>query len=450
MSNQPGWPGGFDPSALGDVFGQLQRIFSSTADDGPVNWELARESALQVLAGQGQGPADAGRDVSPSAPRIGFGAPLPAAADRGSSASTVSPGDADAVVQAAHVADLWLDDATTFPAVAAAFQALTARQWVDKTLPTWRNLVTPVAARMADAMTSTVDPSGGLPPGLPPEAASMLAGAGPMLARLGGGLLGIQLGQAIGALASEVVGTHDVGYPLAGPTSALIPTAVAAAARDAGLPVDEVRIFCALRERAHARLFAATGWLAPTLLSGIEAYAAGIDVDPTRLQDLASQVDPSDPSALGELLSSGVLEPATSPAQQGALAKLELLLALVEGWVETVTADAARTHLPHAEALLEWQRRRRALGGPAERTFGALVGLELRPRRMREAAAWWARPEAGTERDRSWDHPDLLPDDFDVDDASAANSDTTSDDIDDELRRMLDGEADGPGPQPSA
>jgi hypothetical protein len=68
-------------------------------------------------------------------------------------------------------------------------------------------------------------------------------------------------------------------------------------------------------------------------------------------------------------------------------------------------------------ALGEAFRRRRAAGGPAEQTFGALVGLELRPRRLREATALWA---ALTEhrgingRDALWGHPDLLPsaDDF--------------------------------------
>ncbi|HWN59473.1 MAG TPA: zinc-dependent metalloprotease, partial [Streptosporangiaceae bacterium] len=86
--------------------------------------------------------------------------------------------------------------------------------------------------------------------------------------------------------------------------------------------------------------------------------------------------------------------------------------ALVEGWVATVVSAAARDRLTHAEALAEAVRRRRATGGPAERTFATLVGLELRPRRLREAAAIWqgltsARGIDG--RDALWSHPDLLP-----------------------------------------
>jgi uncharacterized protein (DUF2342 family) len=47
-----------------------------------------------------------------------------------------------------------------------------------------------------------------------------------------------------------------------------------------------------------------------------------------------------------------------------------------------------------------------------------LVGLELRPRRLREASALWARiSEAlgAQARDALWQHPDTLPTEFDID-----------------------------------
>ena len=47
-----------------------------------------------------------------------------------------------------------------------------------------------------------------------------------------------------------------------------------------------------------------------------------------------------------------------------------------------------------------------------EATFSALVGLELRPRRLRDAAALWGslRTRQGIDaRDSVWAHPDLLP-----------------------------------------
>jgi uncharacterized protein (DUF2342 family) len=75
--------------------------------------------------------------------------------------------------------------------------------------------------------------------------------------------------------------------------------------------------------------------------------------------------------------------------------------------------------MPNATKLLEVVRRRRASGGPAEVTFGALVGLELRPRRLRDAATLWGslRSRKGPEaRDAVWAHPDLMPTAADLDD----------------------------------
>ena len=83
-------------------------------------------------------------------------------------------------------------------------------------------------------------------------------------------------------------------------------------------------------------------------------------------------------------------QPERTPEQQHALDRLETLLAFVEGWVDEVVDQATRETMPAATSLAEAMRRRRAAGGPAEQTFASLVGLELRPRRMRDATSLWA------------------------------------------------------------
>ena len=180
-----------------------------------------------------------------------------------------------------------------------------------------------------------------------------------------------------------------------------------------------MRLFLALREAAHHRLFAHVPWLRARLLGAVEDYARGIAVDADALRQAMPQIDPANPEALNEALAGAALfQPEDTEQQKAALARLETVLALVEGWVATVVDAAAADRLPQADALAEAIRRRRATGGPAERTFATLVGLELRPRRLREAAAIWrgltdARGISG--RDEIWAHPDLLPtaDDFD-------------------------------------
>ena len=143
---------------------------------------------------------------------------------------------------------------------------------------------------------------------------------------------------------------------------------------------------------------------------------------PRRFEELARGVDPTDPEALQRAIGDGMFEPTSSPAQEAALARLETALALVEGWVDTVTAAAGAASLPSFAALQETMRRRRATGGPAERTFASLVGLELRPRRLREAATLWQTlgERRGIDgRDAVWSHPDLLPTAEDLDDPTA-------------------------------
>jgi putative hydrolase len=136
---------------------------------------------------------------------------------------------------------------------------------------------------------------------------------------------------------------------------------------------------------------------------------------------MAKGLDPSaltDPSQLENILQQGAFEPQTTPEQKQALERLETLLALIEGWVEVVVSAALNDRLPGVAALSETLRRRRASGGPAEQTFATLVGLELRPRKVREAAQLWSRLTSESTidaRDGVWAHPDLLPDSSDLD-----------------------------------
>jgi putative hydrolase len=363
---------------LGGLFQQLGRFLSY--EGGPVNWDLARDMARQTVVAQ--------KDRS------------------------ITDGERAAVRDAVRLAELWLDDATALPSTSAEAEAWSRAEWVEATLPVWRQLCDPVASRVVSAMGEAV----------PAEMRQL----GPLLGvmqQVGGAMFGAQVGQAIGELSGEVVGSADVGVPLtATGRPALMPAAVASFGEGLGIPADEVRLYLALREAAHQRLFTHVPWLRSHLLGTVEAYARGIRVDNSRIEEAMRDLDPSNPQVLQEALTAGMFEPETTPEQQVALARLETALALVEGWVDEVVDQAATGHLPSASALRESVRRRRATGGPAEQTFATLVGLELRPRRMREGAALWAAllADRGVDgRDAVWAHPDLLPTSEDLDDPSA-------------------------------
>jgi hypothetical protein len=149
-----------------------------------------------------------------------------------------------------------------------------------------------------------------------------------------------------------------------------------------------------------------------------------------------------------------MFEPEKTPAQKAALTRLETTLALVEGWVDEVVGQATEGRMPAAAKLQEAVRRRRAAGGPAEQTFAALVGLELRPRRLRDASALWGslRSRQGAEgRDAVWAHPDLLPTAEDLDDplgfreALTEPEALTDAEFDQALADLLDGKSDSGG-----
>ena len=375
-----GRPGEIPPDLADKVplFAELQKLLSWQG--GPVNWDLARQLAVSQLAGAHRAP---------------------------------TPGERQRVTEAVRLADLWLDPATTLPSGVSGVQAWSRVEWVERTLPVWSALCDPVASRVVAAMSGAV----------PEEAAAQAGAVLDMLAPVGGLMFGAQVGQGLASLSTEVLSSTDVGLPL-GPAgvAALLPENIADFGRGLERPDDEVRVFLALREAAAHRLFGHVPWLRQRLLDTVDAYARGITVDTGALERAMTEIDPSNPESLQEALQGGMFEPSVTPVQKATLARLETWLALVEGWVDEVVSSAAADRLPGAEALRETLRRRRATGGPAEQTFATLVGLELRPRRLRDAAQLWRtlRDRRGTQgRDEIWRHPDLLPAADDLDDPEA-------------------------------
>jgi putative hydrolase len=395
-----------DPNVLAQMFSQVQAMMSGSSDT-PVNWELARDAARKAAAGD-----------DPS----------------------VTPAQQHAIDEALRLAELWLDPLTELAPTGIIGRAWSRAEWVEETLGTWQRLTEPVANSIAFAISKAMNEQ------LPEEMKNMVGDAANMMTNMGGALFGLQLGQAVGALAKEVVGSTDIGIPLADLQMALLPTNVKEFGEGLEVPEQEIRLFLALREAAHARLFVQVPWLRGHLLGAIESYARGIHIDMSRIEDLAHNIDPANPESMQAALSEGVFMPARTPEQDAALVKLETALALVEGWVDELSFEAA-ANLPAAAAIRETIRRRRATGGPAEHAFGSLVGLELRPRRLREAAALWAslkeqRGIAG--RDAIWAHPDLLPTSADLDDAAGFSArrsaeDASESDVDAALAKLLDG-----------
>lgn len=371
---------GIDPAMMQTVMGHLRGAFAGGEE---ISWDLAQRQALHIANQDGLG---------------------------------VTAGQRTDLDQAFSLATLWLSEATTISELPSTPRSLTRGGWVEATLPVWQELAEPVATSIADALTSALSEQA------PDDMQGLVQGAGRLMRSVGGSLFATQLGQVVGRLSLEVVSGGDVGIPLMPDgDAAILPQNFADFGRDLEIPEDQLALYIATRELAHARLFRHARWLRLHVISQITEFARGIHVDTSALEDLASRFDPSQPEELRSALESGALLPERSEAQTIALTKLENLLATIEGWVDVVTATAT-TRLPSAERIAEAVRRRRAVGGPAEQALGSLVGLELRPRRMREAAAMWRAVTDAVgvaARDALWDYPDLMPTAEDIDDPAA-------------------------------
>ena len=400
-----GGPGGQAPD-LGALFGQMQRLFSGS-NDGSVDFAVVKDVARHALAA-------AGPDPTPSSAQAG------------------------ALDDAVRLAESWLDRATGVPAAVTSASGWSRADWVEQTIDTWEQVVTPIAEHVVGAMSEA----------LPAEARAM---AGPLLGILrqaGSAMFAQQIGQALAELAGEVVSSTDIGLPLAAAGhAAVLPQNVSEFGDGLEIGPADVLLYVTLRECAHHRLFAHAPWLRPAILGAVEEFGRGTRIDTSAIEDKLQGFDPSNPEAMAEAMQSGLFDPEPTPEQQVALHRLETLLAFVEGWVSEVVDQATHETMPTAAALAEAVRRRRASGGPAEQTFASLVGLELRPRRLREATTLWAAlrdrqsPEA---RDAVGRHPDLMPSADDLDDPlgfAQRTVDPSADvDFDAELGKLLDGE----------
>src|SRR5690606_33486314 len=132
-----GGPGGQGMPDLSALMGQLQAMM--TPFDGPVNWELGRDTARKTVAQH----AD----------------PSPSSRDR------------DQIADALRLADHWLDETTVFASGVRTAPAWSGAEWIEQTLPVWKVLVEPVAEHVSAALADA----------MPEEAKTM---AGPLLGML--------------------------------------------------------------------------------------------------------------------------------------------------------------------------------------------------------------------------------------------------------------------------
>ncbi len=324
--------------------------------------------------------------------------------------------DVTAINNACEIADIWLNEATDFPASSSASaKSISRLDWVDETLPGWQATMEPLATGLSAAISTLLEEAMNSAGSEYEEAmgAAPIGAIAGLLRTFIGSMIATQLGQAIGAIATSATGAHDVGLPILEPARPLlIPENIELWGADTEIPKTEIYLFHALREGAIARLFEHNPWIVSYIRSSIVAYGAGIRIDLEAIQRQAEEamqgmqgMSDINEQSFTIALDSGIFTPEETPAQREALSKLETVLALVDGWSDEVATVAAGDRIPSITALREIHRRNRATAAPSQQLFKTMLGLEVSPKLAREASAFWSRVrelKGASARDQIW------------------------------------------------
>jgi putative hydrolase len=403
----PGFPGflfggaggDFDPSKIDFSqidLGQVMRLLQST---GPVNWEIARQTAEWVaLEGESEPP--------------------------------VSARDREQFEELAHAAQTLVVGETGLTGTfATALATVGAKGWVDLHLVALRPVLEAMAATLGEAMQQVGDDDedddiagAGAFPGVPGMAG--LAGMGNMMGLLAPALLGVQAGSMIGYLAQHALGRYDLPLPTGpapvgdspggdAPTLCFVVPNIDAFEEAWSLPRDDLRFYVALHETVHAAA-RSVPWVRGRLVRLAVDYVSSYEIDPSSFEAEFGMIDPQDPEAMQRMTENPerVLGAMQSPRQVAPREELQRLTAVVEGYADHVLTQIGRRLIPTFDQIHEAMQRHRVERGEAERFIEGLLGLKLERAHYERGQAFvdGVVERAGIEGlNRLWEEQSMLP-----------------------------------------
>jgi putative hydrolase len=397
LANQAGLP--IDPANLGMIMDQLQKAVSGQG--GGINWKLVETQARKEISSQ---KVELSQQLEQS------------------------------FKQAFNTASLWLDEVTTVGQYEYNPLMLTRQGWVIESLGLFKEIAEPVATKLAEALAENLQEN------LPEELSQLAGPASSILKSAGGSLFAMQFGQSLGQLANQSLSGGEIGIPISDRPSLCVKN-IEEFAEGLGLDSQEVLIYLAVRELALQRLFTQSGWLKDRVVNQILEYSKEISIDTEKINRLADSIDITNPTEIQNAISSGAFINEPTESQRVALDRIRVNLALIEGWVDTIT-EKATERLPSRNNLAEAIRRRRVSDNPSQKLFGTLIGLELQPKMLRECSELFKQLElklSAEQRDELWLHPDQLPTEEEIADPEKliARLSNGKDDLDAELRGLL-------------
>lgn len=342
-------------------FGFLGDIARLLGQQGPLNWDAARQFALML-------------------------------ATDGTPEGNIDPATRIRWAELGRIAELHVQGTTgldlTVHGKAAEVVATTPGVWAQRTLEAYRPLFENLAGALHRPPTTT-DPDALATPDAQGDPEQMLAG---LFQMLGPSLLGMSAGSMIGHLARRNFGSYDLPIPRPMTHEVLVlPGAVQRFADDWSLPGDELALWVCLSELTHHAVLAIPH-VHKALDDLIGRYVAAFRAQPDDLMDRFAAIDsPSaDPADLQKLFGDPqmLLGAITSPEQQALVPHLDALVAVVLGYVDHVLDVAAPRVTSQATRIAEAVRRHRGEAGQADQFVEKLFGLSLNRQQVERGSAF--------------------------------------------------------------
>lgn len=404
MSDGPQLPfgpgGGFD-------LNELMRMLQS---EGPLNFEIAGQLARWVAL---QDDTEAVDEASEGTTAPGLGALGGLGGLGGLNLGAIPsddppPGEAEVglLTELTHTAQINVREATGLGSSLSGEPAVLGRgAWAAEALEGLRPVLTRLAERLGAA--AEAGESIEIADEEQPDLSQLLTAVGPIL-------FGVQAGFMVGHLAGLVLSRYEMPLPHAGtPRVEFVLPNLERFETDWELPGEELRFYMALHEAVHAALLSEE-WVQARVLGLAEEYVAAFEVDPRTLEDQFGPLDPSDPASMQRALGDPTqfLEAIRPPAQRQIHEQLRTVLALMEGYTDTVLADIGERLIPSFTRIREAGHRHRVERGEAARFLEALLGFDVGRDDYERAATFCAGVEERAGADglrRLWDDPRNTP-----------------------------------------
>lgn len=375
---------GFDPTQMN--LADLMRILQS---EGPVNWEIARQTAGYVALD--------GADEAAPGPAV-----VAELTDLARTAAGIVAGETGVT-----------------EVLSAPIRVLGRGEWTRLHLDGLRE----VLEALATTLRGSLDEAGPEPGDLPPELAAPLAAFG-----LGGGgdpfaglmgmiapvLLGTQAGSMVGHLARHALGRYDLPLPTTdAPGPVLAVPNLETFEAEWSIDARDLRFYVALHEAVQTAV-RGRSWVQPLLARRSREYVEGYELDLSRIEEHFGSIDPADPTTMAAAAErpEAILGAMRSPTQDAAADALRTLVTTIVGYGDAILAHLAGPLLPDFARIHEAVARHHVDQGEAGRFVESLLGISLDREALALGRAFCAGvvDRAGTAGlHRLWESERMLP-----------------------------------------